>query len=140
VAAGFRGFCPAVRRRCSLLLLGLAWLCANGAALDLVQVVAWTRMFAGYACVLPVGAALRTTFDPSKPCELCRAVAQARDSARREAPVAPVRPGEKRVLACSSPAPIIFPSPRRAWPGTGPERALARVEPVPVRPPRSDRA
>ena len=125
-----------MRRRCSLFLLCVAWICANGTALDLVQVFAWTRMFAGYACVLPVGAALRTTFDPSKPCELCRAVAKAQDSAQRQAPVVPVRSGAKQVLACTRPTPFIFPSQRETWAGPRPERASSRVEPVPVRPPR----
>ena len=58
----------------------LAWLCANGALLDLVQVFAWSRMFAGYTQTMTVGAALRETFDPAKPCELCLGVADAKDA------------------------------------------------------------
>jgi hypothetical protein len=126
-----------VRRRCSILCLCFAWICANGAMLDAVQVFAWTRMFAGYACALPVGAALRATFDPARPCELCRAVAQAEASAQREAPVLPVRSGEKLVLACPLLAALIFPAPRESWPHAEPELAPARVEAVPVRPPRA---
>lgn len=105
--------------------------------LDSVQIVAWTRMFAGYARVLPVGAALRAALDPSRPCELCLAVAKAKAAEEREAPVAPVRSVEKQLLAWSGPAPVVFPSRRDAWPIAGPELAPARVEPVPVRPPRA---
>jgi hypothetical protein len=137
VAAAFRPFRPAVRRRCSILCLAFAWICANGAMLDAVQVFAWARMFAGYSCGLPVGAALRATLDPSRPCDLCLAVAKAKASEQREAPVSPVRAGEKLVLACPALPVLAFPAERGAWPGTGPEQAPVRVEPVPVRPPRA---
>ncbi len=126
-----------VRRKFSLICLLLAWICANGAMLDTVQVCAWGRMFAGYARALPVGAALRATLDPSRPCELCLAVAKAKASEEREAPVAPARSAEKQVLAFAGPAAVIFPSGRERWPATGPELAPARREPVPVRPPRA---
>jgi hypothetical protein len=137
VAAGSRPFRSGVRRRCSILCLGLAWICANGAMLDTVQVFAWARMFAGYACALPIGAALRATFDPSKPCELCVAVAKAQASERREAPAAPVRAGEKLVLVCAGLATVVFPADQEVWPRAEPEFAPARVEAVPVRPPRA---
>ncbi len=105
--------------------------------LDAVQVVAWARMFAGYSCALPVGAALRATFDPARPCELCLAVAKAKASEQREAPVAPVRAGEKLVLAFAPLATLPFHPAQESWPSAGPELAPARVEPVPVRPPRA---
>jgi len=126
-----------VRRSFSILCLGIAWICANGAMLDAVQVFAWTRMFAGYACALPVGAALRATFDPAKPCELCVAVAKAKASERRDAPPAAARSAEKLVLAFSTLVPLAFPARPGTWPSAGPESAPARVEPVPVRPPRA---
>jgi len=125
-----------MRRQVSLLCLLLAWICANGAMLDTVQVCAWVNMFAGYARVLPVGAALRATLDPSRPCEICLAVAKAKASEEREAPVAPARSAEKQVLAFAGPGPVVFPAGCDAWPIAGPQRAAARVEPVPVRPPR----
>jgi len=105
--------------------------------LDVAQVCAWTRMFAGYACELPVGAALRATFDPARPCELCLAVAKAKAAEQREAPASPVRSGEKLVLAFAVPALLAFPARPDGWPSAGPELAPARVEPVPVRPPRA---
>jgi hypothetical protein len=126
-----------VRRKVSIASLLLAWICANGAMLDTVQVCAWARMFAGYVRVLPVGAAVRATLDPSRPCELCLAVARAKASEEREAPVAPTRSAEKQVLAVAGPAPVVFPCRRDSWPIAEPERAPARVEPVPVRPPRA---
>jgi hypothetical protein len=137
VGAGDRSIRTSVRRRCSILCLAFAWICANGAMLDAVQVVAWVRMFAGYSCALPVGAALRATFDPARPCELCLVVAKARASAPREAPASPARSGEKLVLAFAAQAILTFPPRPEAWPSAGPEVAPARVEPVPVRPPRA---
>jgi hypothetical protein len=137
VPAGSPSFRSGVRRRCSILCLCLAWICATGAMLDVVQVCAWTRMFAGYARELSVGAALRATFDPNKPCELCLAVAKAKASEQREAPVSTTRSGEKLVLACFTVATLTFPARRERWPSPGPELAATRVEPVPVRPPRA---
>ncbi len=67
------------RRLASISLL-TAWLCASGAMLDVAQVVAWTRMFAGYARTESIAAAARETFDPGKPCAMCRAVSKARDA------------------------------------------------------------
>ena len=48
---------PRVQRRFAITSLIFAWICANGAVWDAVQVFAWARMFAGYAHTLPVRAA-----------------------------------------------------------------------------------
>ena len=52
-----------MRRKFAVLSLAFAWLCANGAIWDAAQVVAWAKMFAGYAQTLSVSAALEETFD-----------------------------------------------------------------------------
>ena len=77
---------PAGQRTFAIASLIFAWICANGAVWDAVQVFAWARMFAGYAHTLPVRAALRETFDPGKPCEICMAVAKAKEAERKQAP------------------------------------------------------
>lgn len=53
-----RGNLAALNRRLPIIALLLAWVCANGALLDAAQVLAWAKMFRGYAAVMPAGEAL----------------------------------------------------------------------------------
>ncbi len=127
-----------MRRKLSIGCLLLAWLCANGALLDMVQVVAWGRMFAGYNETMSVGAALRETFDPNKPCELCVGVAEAKETAQQQLPPVPEQSyAAKVVLVCDAPAPIVFSSFSREWPSALASAGPSRCDPVPVRPPRA---
>lgn len=123
------------RRLASLSLL-TAWLCASGAMLDVAQVFAWTRMFAGYARTESVVAAARETFDPAKPCEICRAVSKARDAGDRHAPAVPARGAEKIVMISEPAASLVGAPLAHSWPEIRPDRALVRSADVPVPPPR----
>lgn len=114
----------------------LAWLFANGALLDAVQVLAWGRMFAGYAETMDVRAALARTFDPSRPCHLCRNVAKAREQAKSQLPAAAERSAEKLILALHRPAPVILSPVTETWENPSPAVGPIRSDPVPVRPPR----
>ncbi len=115
----------------------LAWLCANGAIWDAVQVVAWGRMYATYASYLPAGEALARTFDGSKPCEICSVAQRGRDAQQQQqSPTAPTG-GERLVLACEAPAPLILTAPDFAWPGVEHDSGLTRTDAVPVPPPRA---
>lgn len=126
-----------MRRSVAIASLALAWLCANGAVWDVVQVFAWGRMFANYAQTLSFAAAARETLDPNKPCELCTTVAKAKSAESKQAPqsVAPVAAG-KFLFACPSPARFVFVSPPADWPHALASAAPSRTEPVPVPPPR----
>lgn len=126
-----------VRRTVSHVALIFAWLCANGAIWDVAQVLAWTRMFTSYAQTLPVQQALSATFDPSKPCEICVGVAKAREQERTQAPLALESSGDKLVLALHTPAPIVFRAPPSEWPSIRWTLPPARLEPVPLPPPRA---
>ena len=53
-------------KKCAITFLLFAWICANGALLDVVQVFAWGKMFSGYAKSMSVSAALKETFDPAR--------------------------------------------------------------------------
>lgn len=128
---------PRVRKNLSIAGLVFAWLCANGALLDVVQVVAWTKMFAGYSETMPLGAALSATFDPAKPCELCVGVAQAKDVAQKQLPPLPEQAASKLVLACEFPSALLFPARTERWPATLAGAAPSRCETVPVPPPRA---
>lgn len=111
-----------------------AWLCASGAMLDVAQVIAWGHMFADYTRTESLVAAARETFDPGKPCAICRAVSQAREAS---APTA-LRVGgsEKLVLISEVPAEFVTRDEPPAWPAMGAGRPEARTSDVPVPPPR----
>lgn len=126
-----------MRKNLALISLLFAWLCANGALLDAVQVFAWGKMFAENARTRPLGEALRTTFDPAQPCALCLGVAAAKATAARELPSSVERPAaEKFLLALHSPARPFFAPSSADWPVTLASVTPSRTEPVPLPPPR----
>lgn len=129
---GFR-----VRKKLSITCLLFAWLCANGALLDAVQVFAWGKMFAENARALPLGEALAATFDPAKPCEMCLGVAAAKETARQQLPGSVEKAGqEKLVLALHAANRPIFLSSSADWPVTLASVPPSRTDPVPLPPPR----
>jgi len=128
-----------VRKNLAIIALLFAWLCAHGAVWNVVQVVAWSRMFAGYAQSLPIATALRETFDPQKPCELCVVVQQARETDPTSKPADPLRSAPERlILACdvAVAATAVTTTPDQKWPFTVDAYAETRREPVPLPPPR----
>ena len=126
-----------MRKKIATLCLLAAWLCATGAVSDVAQVVAWARMFAGYARALPVGEALAETFDASKPCELCVVVKKTRSAEEGQPTAASVATAEKILLICSVPVPVVFSAPAADWPATANWKVCSRTESVPVPPPRA---
>ena len=75
-----------MRRYLSINCLLFAWLCAHGALWNVVQVVAWAKMFHDYSATMPTAEALELTFDASKPCKLCCLAKSAEDTARKQLP------------------------------------------------------
>lgn len=130
---------PPVRRTLSTTCLLLAWLCANGAVWNVVQVVAWAKMFDTYSQMMPVGDALELTFDGSAPCTMCSIAQDAEDTARSQLPAsAALGGGAEKILFVSDCAPIaVLAAPNVTWPGLVPEAGLLRTESVPVPPPRA---
>ena len=127
-----------MRRTFATASLLLAWLCANGALLDVVQVVAWSRMFTGYAQSMTVSAALRETFNPAKPCALCKRVAHAKEAARQQLP--PLGDNDaapKFLLALPTSEPPIFARDPGDWIASPAMSICQRTDPVPVPPPRA---
>lgn len=125
-----------MRKNLSLAGLLFAWLCANGALLDGVQVLAWGRMFASYAETMSVTAALRETFNPAKPCELCLRVASAKSETQPSAPAQVERATVRIDLVCDAPEAIAFAPVAREWPAARASAAPERVDAVDVPPPR----
>ncbi len=83
---GVLRFCANVRRRFAIFSLLTAWLLATGSQWDVVQVIAWGRMFTGYVRTMSVGQALEQTFDADKPCALCCAVSRAKQQEKTQLP------------------------------------------------------
>jgi hypothetical protein len=126
-----------VRRHISLFALLLAWLCANGAVWNVVQLVGWAKMLHDYSQVMPTAKAIQVTFDGSKPCELCQLSQSAQDAAREQQPRdADLGGSDKTLLAFHVTAPLVLHMPDTDWPGVVHDTGLTRTEPVPVRPPR----
>ena len=128
-----------MRRTISTMCLLLAWLCANGAVWNVVQVVAWTKMFHDYSPVMPATEALALTFDGSAPCDLCHISKDAQDTARQQLPSdAALGGGTEKILLIADCAPVaVLVAPDFAWPGLAHEAGLTRTDAVPVPPPRA---
>lgn len=128
-----------MRRTLSTTCLLLAWLCANGAVWNVVQVVAWAKMFHTYSQMMPVTDALELTFDGSAPCEMCTIAQAGQDTARKQLPRdAALGGGEEKILFVSDCAPAaVLVAPDFSWPGLVHEAGLTRIEAVPVPPPRA---
>ena len=133
-----RGLFCVVRFRLSVGGLLFAWLCASGSLLDVAQVFAWARMCAGYAQSVPLREAVKRTFDPSKPCEICSAVMKAREASAdsAKAPLAASIEIEKIVLIAHRIEPVVLAPSLEAWPVLVHALAGTRCDPVPVPPPR----
>ncbi|HVZ66374.1 MAG TPA: hypothetical protein VG936_17560 [Lacunisphaera sp.] len=128
-----------MRRKVSLVCLLLAWLCANGAIWNVVQVAAWARMFEQNVHMMPVARALRITFDGSAPCTLCHISEKARDAEREQLPREAALGDaldKLLLLADDAPAIVLVPS-AQTWPQTADAIGLKRVDTVPVPPPRA---
>ncbi len=128
-----------MRRNVSIFCLLLAWLCANGAVWNVVQVVAWARMFHDYSQIMPAAKALQVTFDGSKPCELCHISQKAQDAARDQLPRdADLGGGMEKILLLSDNTPaLVLAAPDFAWPVPAGAVGLLRTDSVPVPPPRA---
>ncbi len=127
-----------MRRALSTTALLLAWLCANGAVWNVVQVVAWAKMFHEYAQVMPVGDALDLTFDGSAPCDMCSIAQGGQDTARQLPAEAALGGGSEKILLMADWAPTdVLVTPEFVWPGLVHEAGLTRTEAVPVPPPRA---
>jgi len=126
-----------VRRHFSVACLLLAWLCANGAVWNVVQVVGWTKMLRDNSRVMTLAQALEVTFDGSTACKFCHLAEQGQDASRDAQPsTAPDASADKILLIAECvPAPVLF-APGNSWPGATDASGRLRTEAVPVPPPR----
>lgn len=128
-----------MRRLLATAALAFAWLCANGAVWDVVQVVAWGRMFSVNTGSMDLSTALRETFNPKRACALCVGVYQAKEQARTQLPAPADGEPVKIVLMLEMVDAPVFASDPGVWLPTSVLGDLERREPVPLRPPRPAR-
>jgi hypothetical protein len=128
----------AVPRKLSILCLLFAWLCANGAIWNVVQVVGWAKMFHDYAQVMPAAEAMQLTFSGEAPCDMCNLAQAGQDATRdQQLPAALGGTTEKILLIAECvPAPVLV-APDTSWPGVADAAGLTRTRSVPVPPPRA---
>lgn len=115
-----------------------AWLCANGALWNTVQVFGWVKMFHDYSENMPASKALEITFDGSAPCKLCHLSQKAENTEREQMPRDALLSGgvKKLLLASEDLTPVMIAAPEFTWPGVVNDAGLTRTEAVPVPPPR----
>lgn len=126
-----------LRRHVAIFALISAWFCANGAVWNVVQVVAWVKMFHDYSQVMPATEALALTFE-GEACELCHFAQAGANAARDQLPQSDSFGGSDRLLiAFQSTPPIVVSAPDFSWPGLVDETGRTRTDGVPVPPPRA---
>jgi hypothetical protein len=125
-----------VRRRFATASLLIAWLCANGAIWDVMQVAAWGKMFAGYSGTMTISQALQQTFDPAKPCEMCVGIAKAKDATDKKLPSNEQTAGAKFILVMHAAEAPVFTNDPGDWVNLSVGRLTERTDPVPLPPPR----
>lgn len=91
-----------MRHRFSLFLTLAAWLLATGSHWDLLQTFAWGRMIATSAQTMPLMSAVKKTFTPEAMCELCHAVADAKQSAAKDPVLPDAKSTGKILLLCAA--------------------------------------
>ncbi len=126
-----------MRQRLSLLFTLAAWLLATGSQWDLVQTFAWGRMFVTNAQTLPLFEAARLTFSPEGRCELCHAVAEAKQQQEDSATIPGGKADAKILLTFEpAPSPVVAAPEFSPWSLSDPlVPAMTRAAP-PVPPPR----
>ena len=127
-----------MRQKISLILTLSAWLFATGSQWDLVQTFAWGRMIAGYSQEMSLPAAVKKTFSPETMCDLCHAVADAKQSSESKAGVPGAKNLGKILLVCAPDrSAFLIPSPTRLGllPAFSPPASADRAAP-PSPPPR----
>jgi hypothetical protein len=95
-------------------------------------------MFSGYAKNMSVAAALKETFDPAKPCEMCVGVATAKqDLEQKNLPATTEQNSGKLVLALQLSSTFVLVDIPDAWPRECARLVPSRSDRVPVPPPRA---
>jgi hypothetical protein len=103
---------------------------------DLTQVFAWSRMFAGHSRAESFAAAARDTFDPGKSCEICRVVSEARDASGQRGPAVPSAGCDRMVLIVDRSVVVVAAVAKRTWKRVSAVSGAVGAADVPVPPPR----
>ena len=121
-------------RRITLLVVLVAFIFSCGGQWAALQCVAWANMIREYSEVVPVGQAIEMTFSGKYPCEMCKIIAQKKES--ENAKVVALFQHEKKLLSSGievAPRPVSLASQDfLAWSQT----LQTRSEVPPTPPPR----
>jgi hypothetical protein len=104
-----------MRTRLQLCLVLFAWFVATGSQWDIVQTFAWGRMIAGYSRTMPLGRAVRKTFDPDNLCPICQMVKMAKQQ-QSKGMAAPGGSAVSKAPLVFQPAPVVVVAPPAAAP------------------------
>jgi len=129
-----------MHRKLPQILLLSAWLLATGGLWDLVQIGAWTRMFARNLETMPVLEAARNIFRPEEKCSFC-SLAESGKRAQENSGTLLGDTLAKAPIVFQSVAGIVVPSPEVAR-APRPHSQIARChrEAPPCPPPRGGMA
>lgn len=101
-----------MRHRLQLGLVFFAWFMATGSQWDLVQVIAWGRMFTGYSTEMSLTAAAKKTFS-GELCGLCQVAQDGRKQQESGGDTAPPAKSAGKMLdlcPLSTSTPVLSPS------------------------------
>lgn len=90
-----------MRRQLSLIFTLSAWLFATGSHWDLVQTYAWGSMIADFSGEMSLSAAVKKTFAAETMCNLCHAVADAKQSSEGDGTTPDAKSLGKILLVCA---------------------------------------
>ncbi len=135
-----------MRHKLSLILALSAWFFATGSHGNIVQAVAWGKMFTTYSQTMSYADAAKLTFATNNLCDVCELVADAEKSSN-DSENAPGKSGVRKIQLTFDAVPQIvvtapdstpwshsdlrMPPPSGAAPPSPPPRALARVDAQP---------
>ena len=112
----------------------IAWLLATGVQWDLLQVIAWGRMFVGYSETMRISEAVQKTFG-GEMCCLCKAVKKAKEQ-QEELPSPDSVKGKFVLIHQMAQSPILAIPVGRDWPWSRLRPAIEPRDPPPKPPPR----
>lgn len=129
-----------MRQRLQFSVVVLAWFLATGCQWDVVQVVAWGRMFSGYSSAMSLSAAVQKTFS-GEACELCQVARDGRAKQESDGDATlPATPKGKLpdlcLLAVTTPVNAPCPGPTGLLAEVVPPGSRERASP-PLPPPRA---
>jgi hypothetical protein len=121
----------------AIFLMLLAWFCANGNHLGLMQMVAWSQMTVKYSQESGFSQGLSRTFSAEEACNLCQIVQTATDSASKKDTSKKITSSSSRIHLFLSSSYVFFAPSEISWEQPfDPDRLTEIPLAIPTPPPR----